>query len=180
MKKLFFVLLFLIPLLSFAQAPWIYSSGGYAVTTVHSIPDSTILPDLDADLNVMVYLRGYVSGSATGSGWFNPITSAASLDGENVFDHPDTGVRYVRMVTITSILTVGSLGCSDDVFTSTDQVDTVLISGALATDKYIITGIGGSVDQQDVLQAESKVDTLIVHRVASGASALKYIWLRIP
>ena len=179
MKKLLFLLLFLIPVLSFAQYPWVYTTSGYPVTLIHSAPDTNALKTLDTDLNVMIFLRGYASGSATGSGWFNAITSAASEDAENVFDHPDTGVRYVRMVTITSILTIGSLGCSDDVFNSTDQVDTVLISGALATDKYVVTGIGGSVDQQDVLQAEAKADTLIVHRVASGASALKYILLRI-
>jgi len=64
-------------------------------------------------------------------------------------------------------------------FTGTAEHDTVLISGALATDLYFLTGRGSTVDQQDVLQAEAKADTLIVHRLASGQSGLTYNWLRV-
>ena len=66
-----------------------------------------------------------------------------------------------------------------DAFTTTATADTVVISGALATDIYIVNGRGGSVDQQDLLQVEAKADTLIVHRLAAGASALSYNWYRI-
>lgn len=83
----------------------------------------------------------------------------------------------ISVVAATFLLS--STVCDTNSFTTTAAADTVLISGALSTDKYFITGIGGSVDQQDVLQAEAKADTLIVHRLASGASGLKYQWLRI-
>lgn len=68
--------------------------------------------------------------------------------------------------------------CGVDTFTTTATADTVEISGALATDLYLVTGRGGSVDQQDVLQVEAKADTLIVHRLAAGKSALSYNWFR--
>ena len=82
-------------------------------------------------------------------------------------------------ITITGDVSLGSTVLGSDAFTTTATADTVVISGALATDKYFVTGKGGSVDQQDVLQVEAKADTLIVHRLASGASALEYNWLRI-
>jgi hypothetical protein len=68
--------------------------------------------------------------------------------------------------------------CGVDTFTTTAEADTVEISGALATDLYLVTGRGGSVDQQDVLQVEAKADTLIVHRLSGGASGLVYNWFR--
>lgn len=77
------------------------------------------------------------------------------------------------IITLADGITIGS-----DAFTTTAAADTVLLSGALATDIYFITGKGGSVDQQDVLQVEAKADTFIVHRLASGASGLTYNWLR--
>lgn len=63
-------------------------------------------------------------------------------------------------------------------FTTTAAADTVVISGLLATDMVFVTGeyVGG-VDQQDVLQAEIKADTLIVHRLANGESAGAYNYL---
>ncbi|MCA9386317.1 hypothetical protein KC717_06755 [Candidatus Dojkabacteria bacterium] len=69
--------------------------------------------------------------------------------------------------------------CGVSAFTTTDETDTVLIPGALATDLYIVTGVFTSaIDQQDILQVEAKADTLIVHRMASGESALGYNWFR--
>lgn len=82
-------------------------------------------------------------------------------------------------ISITGAVALGSTVAGQDTFTTTATADTVLISGALATDLYFVNGVGGSVDQQDVLQVEAKVDTLIVHRLADGASALPYNWLRI-
>ena len=186
MRKLLFLLLFLIPLLSFAQYPWVYTTSGYPVSLIHSVPDTIALETLDTDLNVMVYLRGYASGSATGSGWFNAVTSAASEDAENVFDHPDTGVRYVRMVTITSTLTTtgevtfSTTVCDTNAFNSTDQTDTVAVSGAVLTDKYVITMRGGTLDAEDtMLMVEPVAGGFVIHRPASGLSGLKYTWLRL-
>jgi hypothetical protein len=186
MKKLLFVLLVLFPVLLFGQAPWIYTSGGYAVSTIHSCPDTTALKLLDTDLNVMVYLRGYVSGSSTGSGWFNSITSAAAVDASNVIDHPDSGVRYVRMVTITSTLTItGEVTfpvavCDTNAFTTTAETDTVTVSGAAITDKYIVTMRGGTLDAQDtMLMVEPTATGFVLHRPAGGLSGLAYTWIRL-
>jgi len=66
-----------------------------------------------------------------------------------------------------------------DTFTTTAEADTIEILGALDTDLYFVNGVGGSVDQQDVLQVEAKDDTLIVHRLENGASALVYNWFRV-
>ena len=67
-----------------------------------------------------------------------------------------------------------------DAFGTTLEKDTVVISGAEATDIYLITTISETIDAQDnVIQAVAKEDTLIVTRPASGASGLEYFWLRI-
>ena len=83
-------------------------------------------------------------------------------------------ITHLNSITVDSATVAGV-----DTFVTTATADTVVISGALATDLYFVVGRGGSVDQQDVLQVEAKADTLIVHRLASGASALVYNWLRI-
>ena len=100
------------------------------------------------------------------------IVTVSNL-GANAFE------TLVADIVAPSILQMDSAAtCGIDTFTTTATADTVLISGALATDLYLVTGRGGSVDQQDVLQVEAKADTLIVHRLASGASALAYNWFR--
>lgn len=80
--------------------------------------------------------------------------------------------------TISGFITGGSTIRGSSAFTLTEAVDTVVISGLLATDIVMVSGeyVSG-VDQQDVLQAEIKADTLIVHRLASGESAGAYNWL---
>lgn len=78
-------------------------------------------------------------------------------------------------------LLLSSTIVGEGAFTTTAAADTTVITGALATDTYIVSGkyVAG-VDQQDVLQWEAKADTLIVHRLASGESAGAYTWLRLP
>ena len=67
-----------------------------------------------------------------------------------------------------------------DAIGTTLEKDTVVNSGAEATDIYLITPISETIDAQDnVIQATAKEDTLIVTRPASGASGLEYFWLRI-
>lgn len=109
----------------------------------------------------------YIYASADGK-------MAYVADGTSTDDHTFTGT-----VTISDEVTLASTVAGVDTFTTTAAADTVLISGAAATDHYFLTAKGGSVDQQDVLQAEAKADTLIVHRLASGASGLVYNWLRL-
>ena len=170
MRKLFVLLLLLaLPVLSFAQYPWTYTSSGDAVSLTHSFVDTTAMKATNISLSEVVNLGGYVSTSPVGGGWFQVVVSSATKDAENIFAHPLSTRRYLRI----------HMWSGTDVFVTTAQVDTVLIPGSVATDKYFITGIGGSVDAQDVLQAEAKVDTLIVHRLASGASALEYMWIRV-
>ena len=82
-------------------------------------------------------------------------------------------------ITVTGDVDLGDTVVGQDAFTTTATADTVSVTGGLATDIYMVTGIGGSVDQQDVLQVEAISGGFIVHRLASGASALEYNWLRI-
>ena len=70
------------------------------------------------------------------------------------------------------------IGTGTGTFTTTVEHDTVLISGALNTDSYLLTPKGTAADPQDVLFAEPKADTLIVHRPASGTSGLVYFYWR--
>lgn len=83
-------------------------------------------------------------------------------------------------LSITGELVLGSLTIGTNVFTTTAASDTVLIDGADATDIYFICGnLTSAIDQQDVLQWQAISGALVVHRMASGESALKYSWIRI-
>jgi len=85
------------------------------------------------------------------------------------------GATSLSSLSLDSAATIGV-----DAFTTTAGTDTVLITGALTTDIYIISGkYTAGVDQQDILQWEALADTLIVHRMAAGESALGYSWMRI-
>ena len=87
----------------------------------------------------------------------------------------DTVMSYLA-ATFVSLEYIG-----EDVFTTTAVTDSVVITGALSTDTYFITGqFTSAIDQQDILQWQAINDTLVVHRMADGESALKYSWLRIP
>lgn len=83
-------------------------------------------------------------------------------------------------VEISGTLNLSATVYGENVFTTTAETDTVTISGAAATDTYIITGeFTSAIDQQDILQWEAISGALVVHRMASGESALKYSWLRL-
>lgn len=92
-----------------------------------------------------------------------------------------TGTQSVSgRTTLSGALTGNAAIRGTNVFTTTAEVDTVVISGLLATDFVFVTcEYLGGVDQQDVLQAEIKADTLIVHRLAAGESAGVYNYLII-
>jgi hypothetical protein len=82
--------------------------------------------------------------------------------------------------TVVDFLNGGSLLRGTGTFTTTAEVDTTLISSLLATDIVVVSGVYvAGVDQQDVLQAEVKADTLIVHRLAAGESAGAYSYIII-
>lgn len=84
-------------------------------------------------------------------------------------------------LTTTGAISLPSTVIGENVFTTTAETDTVLITGALATDTYFVCGqFTSAIDQQDILQWEAISGGLVVHRMASGESALKYSWLRIP
>jgi len=62
-------------------------------------------------------------------------------------------------------------------FTGTATADTVVVTGATTSSVFVVSGMYlGGVDQQDVLQWDTRADTLIVYRLASGESAGKYSW----
>ena len=84
---------------------------------------------------------------------------------------------------ITGHLNVASTISGTGTFTGTETLDTVLISGALATDAYVLSpGLakGGTLDAQDTQLAYSaRADTLIAVRPSSGLTALTWSWIRI-
>ena len=172
---LLFVLLFTFG--AYAQDPWLTCYDGTEATNFYTVEDTTQLKLLNAPLGNAVMLKSIGATDDAYGGIFTVETSTATADLKNIFAHPNTSYRWMRAGSKDLFLQSTTVG--SNVFTTTATADTVVISGALATDNYFITGTGGSVDQQDVLQAEAKADTLIVHRLASGASALTYDWLRI-
>lgn len=101
------------------------------------------------------------------------IVTVSNLGSQGVFE-----TLVADIVAPVALQMDSAATCGVDTFATTAEADTVEILGALATDLYLVTGRGGSVDQQDVLQVEAKADTLIVHRLASGASGLVYNWFR--
>ncbi len=170
MKKLFLILaiLILIPVLSFSQSTWMFLPTGEAVNLLEAVPTKAKLILMNAKVGTKILLSANTT-TEYGAGIFTATTSAASVNTENVFAHPATGVVWIR-----------DQRRGSGTFTGTELVDTVLIAGALTTDFYLVTGTGGAVDPQDVLQPEALAGTLIVHRVAAGKSALTWDWVRIP
>ena len=155
------------------------------------VGDTTDLKTLVWNRPVLLLQFGGGTFDRTGGGIFQVIDSTYT-EGTHAFDHPWSGKQWVRIqylgdeqgaftdlsadeLTLTEDLSVG-----EDVFTTTAETDTVVITGAVATDTYIVCGeYTAGVDQQDVLQWEAILGKLVVHRLASGESALKYSWLRI-
>ena len=170
--KYFAVLIILLLVAQFAPRPtdvWAQSSDYFMSLFVRQrivmSPDATTSTQ---SAEIYFFDTGnYIYASADGKMGY-------VADGTGSDDHTFTGT-----VTISDEVTLASTVAGVDTFTTTATADTVLISGAAATDHYFLTAHGGSVDQQDVLQAEAKADTLIVHRLASGASGLVYSWLRL-
>jgi len=74
---------------------------------------------------------------------------------------------------------ITSIAHGNGMFTTTATADTIVITGALATDSYLVQQYGSAaVDAQDILKTVSKADTLIVNRLASGTTGLTYRWWR--
>lgn len=138
-------------------------------------------------LAVTSILFGFVLAGATnfdrlvlGSGNYgtDPNTTAdITLQNDEYISNVTDGTLLLSAAT----LDVNGTVAGTNVFTTTAAADTVVIAGTLSTDIFIVSGVrtSGTVDQQDVLQAYAKTDTLIVIRLASGESALKYNWVRL-
>ena len=161
MKRLI-AFLVLIPLLVFAQSKEDILNNlqrGGTITAVAASPDSSYSVLMwDGDEVKLITIQRV--GSA-----FDTLSA-------NVINADYTYLAYPPSVDSAVVMGV-------DAFSATETTDTVTISGAAATDFYVISGSGGSVDQQDVLQWEALAGKLVVHRLASGASGLSYSWLRI-
>ena len=157
---------------------------GLNAQSMRVIGDTTDLK-LYSDSKV-VLLMGYGGGSEEGAGIFRRIDSTYTENGVDAFAHPVAGYQWARVNLLSGGRNFNVLYLNDgvsvgtNVFTTTAAADTVVISGATSSDVYFISpNFVAGVDQQDVLQWTAKTDTLIVNRLASGESALKYSWLRI-
>uniref|UniRef100_A0A6H1ZP07 Uncharacterized protein n=1 Tax=viral metagenome TaxID=1070528 RepID=A0A6H1ZP07_9ZZZZ len=110
-------------------------------------------------------------------------TTAVNVSDGNVTITDDLTVSGTTTLTtprLASIYADSAVVIGVDAFTTTAETDTVTIAGALATDIYIVSSkYTAGVDQQDILQWEALAGKLVVHRLASGESALGYTWIRI-
>lgn len=159
------------------------SIGLYA-QSMKVIGDTTDLK-LYSDSKV-VLLLGYGNGSEEGAGIFRRIDSTYTEDGINAFDYPVDGYQWARVNLLSGGRNFNILYLNDGVsigvgtFTTTAQACSVAISGATTSDVYFVTpNYVAGVDQQDVLEWTALTDTLVVRRLASGESGLKFSWLRI-
>ena len=156
-----------------------------------TVGDTTDLKTLVWNQPVLLLQFGGSTFDRTGGGIFQVIDSTYA-EGIHAFDHPWSGKQWARVQYLggasasfnslyTNTLSLDSLvSIGTDAFTTTAEKDTVVISGAEATDSYFIQPISETLDAQDVqFQTVSKEDTLIVTRPASGASGLNYHYLRI-
>jgi hypothetical protein len=107
----------------------------------------------------MILLKQYGKGNVTGGGFFQRIDSTFQ-EGEVAFNHPEEGKQWARLLwlpgnysfnalksntfSLDSLVSVGT-----DAFTTTAEKDTVVISGASATDAYFIQPISETIDTQD-------------------------------
>lgn len=103
-------------------------------------------------------------------------TADITLQNDEYISNATDGVLELNAQT----LNVNATVAGTNVFTTTAAADTVVVSGTLNTDIFVVSGVFTSaIDQQDILQVTAKTDTLIVSRMASGESALKYNWIRL-
>ena len=168
------------------------SAGIFAQQTIDIkvAGDTTTLKTLDGLRPVLLLQYGGSTFNRTGGGLFQAIDSTYE-EGSYAFDHAWTGMQWARIGLIdpepvlnslkVNTLSLDSLVSTGiDVFTTTAVTDSVVISGATTDDIYFVTGnLTSAIDQQDILQWQALTDTLVVHRMASGESALKYGWIRI-
>lgn len=153
--------------------------------------DTTDLKTYDGSGIVLLEQYGGVTWDVTGGGLFHRVDSTFA-EGTHAFDYPYEGFQWARIQWIGSELSAfndlyaNTFSLEEDVsigtgaFTTTATSDTVIISGAEATDRYWIQPISETVDAQDnIFQVNAKDDTLVVVRPASGASGLQYYYLRI-
>jgi hypothetical protein len=187
MKKFLFIF-------SLLFTPFIFGQ----LAPLHICADTTELKNYDG--SGIVLLDSYGKGNVAGGGLFHRIDSTYA-EGSNAFDYKKlNGLQWARIgvssvsatitnatvttattgTTITDKLSLDSLvSIGVDAFTTTGVTDTVVISGATTDDIYFVTGnLTSAIDQQDILQWQALTGKLVVHRMASGESALKYAWVR--
>lgn len=87
-------------------------------------------------------------------------------------------VRIGSNLIVQGSVTFNGSVCGVDSFTTTAQHDTVTITGASLTDKYVVSGRSTAATSNDVLSAEVTSTGIVVHRPASGTSGYKYTWFR--
>jgi hypothetical protein len=119
---------------------------------------------------------------------YDPVFKVMDADGNSIFQVNTTtdGAAVTGALSVSGELTASSTlnftttVMDTNAFTTTAQADTVVISGALATDYYLLCTRGTSApDTTDVLSYEAKAGSLIVHRPAGGTSGQQYLWLRL-
>ena len=131
-----------------------------------------------------IVLRVDTSSELVAVGGDLTVSGTSTTTGNSTTTGTSTLTGLVTLTAgITGNLNVASTISGTGTFTGTETLDTVLVSGALATDAYVLSpGIakGGTIDAQDTQLAYSaRADTLIAVRPANGLTALTWSWIRI-
>ena len=167
MKKFLFI--FSLLFTPFMFAPFMFGQ----LLPLHICADTTELKNYDG--SGIVLLDSYGRGDTKGGGLFHRVDSTYA-EGYFAFDYKKlNGLQWARIGLFSPVVSAG-----ENVFTTTATKDTVVIKGTVTSDVFLVSPeyVAG-VDQQDVLEWTVKTDTLIVSRLASGESALKYSWAKL-
>jgi hypothetical protein len=148
------------------------------IVNTQLIPDATGGADLGASGTIWNLFY-------TDSANINQITinTDAKPDADNGADLGTEGTEFDSLFINNIFLTNDFLGNSNfrgsDAFSGTAAADTIVNANFASTDYFFLSITGsGAPTSEDILSAEAKTDTLIVHR-AGGTSGLTYNWWRI-
>lgn len=148
---------------------------GYLLLSGTVTSDASARLELVGDTDVK---QLFVRGNATQT---SDLATFEQSDGTDVVNIANSG----QITTASDVVfSAGTLNAStvmsgSDSWSGTAQADTVAVSGAADTDRYMITLTGTAAPNgNDIARVEATATGFIVRRLASGTSGLTYTWFR--
>lgn len=147
----------------------------------HLLVSSTTTSDASARLEVVGdtdVKQLFVRGNATQT---NDLATFEQSDGTDVVNIANSGAITTASDVVFSAGTINASAVmsGSDSWSGTAQNDTVTISGAANTDRYMITLTGTAAPTvNDIVRVEATATGFIVRRPALGTSNLTYTWFR--